>query len=224
MEVGMNDAVSRKAILDELADAVVKMDEERAVKAAHAAIKQGVDPYLAITEGLSAGMREVSRLYDAGTYFIPEILVCSDAMYAAVAVLKPHIKTRPKNKPTKIILGVVEGDVHDIGKNIVKIMLDAAGFDVEDLGRDVASARFIEAARRAGQGIIGLSTLMSTTMPSMGKTITALKEAGLRQSFRVIVGGGPTNAAFAREIGADGHGTNAKEAVDLAESLARRIS
>jgi len=216
-------AEERHRILAELADAVVKMDEGRAVRAAHEALRQGVDPYECISEGLAVGMREVSRLYDTGRYFVPEILLCSDAMYAGIAVLKPHIKPAPGRKPVKVILGVIEGDVHDIGKNIVKIMLEAAGFDVQDLGRDVKAERFVEAARAAGSGIVGLSTLMSTTMSNMTKVVRGLSDAGLRERFLVMVGGGPTTAGFAREIGADGHGQNAKQAVDMAESLARRL-
>ncbi|HOX36768.1 MAG TPA: corrinoid protein [Candidatus Brocadiia bacterium] len=212
-----------EAILKELARAVVEMDEDGAEAAAHEALRSGVDPYVAITEGLSAGMRRVGELYDTGEYFVPEILVCSDTMNRAIAVLKPHIKAKSDARPVKIILGVIEGDIHDIGKNIVKIMLDAAGFDVQDLGRDVSAAQFVEAARKAGVGIIGISTLMSTTMDNMGKVVRGLEEAGLRQCFQVMIGGSPASAAFAREIGADGYGRNAKEAVDLAENLSRRL-
>ena len=207
-------------IFAELAHMVVSMDEPGAVLMAQRALELGVDPYLAITEGLSAGMRRVGELYDCGEYFVPEILICSDAMNAAIAVLKPHIKARASGQPVKVILGVIEGDIHDIGKNIVKIMLDAAGFEVIDLGRDVKAEKFVEAARLAGSGIIGLSTLMSTTMENMCKVVRALQEAGLREKFRVMIGGSPTSELFAEEIGADGFGRNAREAVDLAERLA----
>ena len=211
------------SILKELARAVVEMDEAGAVAAAHEAITTGVDPYRAITEGLSAGMREVGELYDRGEYFVPEILICSDAMNAAIAVLKPHIKSRSGRKPVKVIIGVIEGDIHDIGKNIVKIMLDAAGFDVQDLGRDVKAEIFVAAARKAGTGIIGLSTLMSTTMENMSKVVRQLRDAGLRDNFRVMIGGGPTSGAFSEEIGADGFGRNGKEAVELAEHPAKGL-
>lgn len=211
-------------ILQELARMVVNMDEQGAVAAAHRALERGVDPYVAITEGLSAGMREVGELYDRGEYFVPEILVCSDAMYAAIAVLKPHIETSPDRTPVTVILGVIEGDIHDIGKNIVKIMLEAAGFDVRDLGRDVSAESFVNAAREAGSGIVGISTLMSTTLRNMTKVIQGLCDAGLRQSFGVMIGGSPTSAAFARQIGADGHGRDAKDAVELAQALAGRLA
>jgi len=210
-------------ILRDLARAVVDMDEQGAVAAAHRALELGLDPYVAITEGLSAGMREVGDLYDRGEYFVPEILICSDAMYAAIEVLKPHIKACADRAPVKVILGVIEGDIHDIGKNIVKIMLEAAGFDVRDLGRDVSADAFLAAAREAGSGIVGLSTLMSTTLNNMAKVPRALSDAGLRDSFAIMIGGPPTSAAFARQIGADGHGRDAKEAVDLAQTLAARL-
>ena len=212
------------AILRELARAVVEMDEDRAVAAARRAIEAGVEAYVAISEGLSRGMIEVGDLYDRGEYFVPEILICSDAMNAAIEVLKPHLTRAPDRKPVRVILGVVEGDIHDIGKNIVGIMLGAAGFEVQDLGRDVPADAFVAAARAAGSGIVGLSTLMSTTMSSMGKVIEALGEAGLRERFGVMIGGCPITAAFAQKIGADGHGRNARAAVALAELLAGRLA
>jgi len=199
------------------------MDEAGAAAAAHKALASGVDPYVAINEGLSVGMREVGRLYDTGEYFVPEILICSDAMNAGIAILKPHIRRAPGRQPVTVILGVIEGDVHDIGKNIVKIMLDASGFEVVDLGRDVSAERFVQAAREARRGLVGLSTLMSTTMENMGKVVRGLSEAGLRKDFRIMLGGAPCSEAFAREIGADGFGRNAKEAVELAEQLSRKL-
>ncbi len=177
---------------------------------------------MAINEGLSVGMREVGRLYDTGEYFVPEILICSDAMNAGIAVLKPHLRRAPGREPVTVILGVIEGDIHDIGKNIVKIMLDASGFQVVDLGRDVSAERFVQAAREAKRGLVGLSTLMSTTMENMGKVVSGLSDAGLRKDFRVMLGGAPCSEAFAREIGADGFGRNAKEAVELAQALSRK--
>jgi len=216
-------ALSRDKILEELARAVVAMDEAGAVAAAHKALAGGVDPYVAINDGLAVGMREVGRLYDTGEYFVPEILICSDAMNAGIAVLKPHLRRAPGREPVTVILGVIEGDIHDIGKNIVKIMLDASGFQVVDLGRDVSAERFVQAAREARRGLVGLSTLMSTTMENMGKVVRGLSEAGLRKDFRIMLGGAPCSEAFAREIGADGFGRNAKEAVELAEQLSRKL-
>lgn len=216
--------MTNSALLEELARAVVQMDEAGAVAAAHQALASGLDPYVAINNGLSVGMREVGRLYDTGEYFVPEILICSDAMNAAVEILKPHLRRAPGREPVTVILGVIEGDIHDIGKNIVKIMLDASGFRVVDLGRDVSAERFVQAAREARRGLVGLSTLMSTTMENMGKVVTGLTDAGLRQDFRVLLGGAPCSEAFAREIGADGFGRNAKEAVELAERLSATLA
>ena len=216
--------MSSDKILEELARTVVEMDEAGAAAAARKALATGVDPYVAINEGLSVGMREVGRLYDTGEYFVPEILICSDAMNAGIAILKPHLRRAPGREPVTVILGVIEGDIHDIGKNIVKIMLDASGFQVVDLGRDVSAERFVQAAREAKRGLVGLSTLMSTTMENMGKVVSGLSAAGLRKEFRVMLGGAPCSDAFAREIGADGFGRNAKEAVELAERLAASLA
>jgi corrinoid protein of di/trimethylamine methyltransferase len=217
-------ALNNSALLEELARAVVQMDEAGAAAAARKALASGLDPFVAINDGLSVGMREVGRLYDTGEYFVPEILICSDAMNAAVEILKPHIRRAPGREPVTIILGVIEGDIHDIGKNIVKIMLDASGYHVVDLGRDVSAERFVQAAREAERGLVGLSTLMSTTMENMGKVVSGLSEAGLRKDFRVMLGGAPCSEAFAREIGADGFGRNAKEAVELAERLSASLA
>ena len=216
--------MSNDALLEELARAVVKMDEAGAAAAAQKALASGMDPYVAINDGLSVGMREVGRLYDTGEYFVPEILICSDAMNAGIAILKPHIRRAPGREPVTVILGVIEGDIHDIGKNIVKIMLDASGFHVVDLGRDVSAERFVQAAREAERGLVGLSTLMSTTMENMGKVVRGLSDAGLRKDFRVMLGGAPCSEAFAREIGADGFGRNAREAVELAERLSSSLA
>jgi corrinoid protein of di/trimethylamine methyltransferase len=216
--------LNNSALLEELARAVVQMDEAGAAAAARKALASGLDPYVAINEGLSVGMREVGRLYDTGEYFVPEILICSDAMNAAVDILKPHLRRAPGREPVTVILGVIEGDIHDIGKNIVKIMLDASGFQVVDLGRDVSAERFVQAARETKRGLVGLSTLMSTTMENMGKVVSGLSDAGLRKDFRVMLGGAPCSEAFAREIGADGFGRNAKEAVELAERLSASLA
>lgn len=199
-----------------LALAVDAMDEEGAVAAAHKVVEDGIDAWEAITHGLSSGMKTVSDKYETGVYFVPEILLCADAMYAAMDVLKPNIKTSGGRAATPIVTGVIEGDIHDIGKNIVKLMLEAAGFQIHDLGNDVPVSAFVEKARELGSGIIAVSTLMSTTMPGMGRLIEALEAGGLRESFRVMIGGGPVSASFAQRIGADDYGANAMEAVRLA--------
>jgi len=203
-------------ILSALAAAVDGMDEEGAIRAAHEALEAGLDPYEAIALGLAKGMESVSDKYEKGIYFVPEILLCADAMYAAMGVLSPHLKGDGRGRRTPVIIGVIEGDIHDIGKNIVKLMLQSAGFPVHDLGNDVPIAAFVAKARELGRGIIAVSTLMSTTMPGMGRLVEALKQAGLRSSFKVMIGGGPVSAAFAQKIGADAYGENAMDAVRIA--------
>ena len=213
----MTDEEGRKeAILTGLANAVDAMDEEASARLAREALDAGIDAYEAITQGCSKGMAVVSDKYDNGIYFVPEILLCADAMYAAVDILKPHLKTETGSGRTPIIIGVIQGDIHDIGKNIVKLMLEAAAYPVHDLGNDVSVAAFVDKAREVGSGIIAVSTLMSTTMKGMGALIEALTEAGIRDSFRVMIGGGPISSAFAQKIGADGYGANAAEAIQLA--------
>jgi dimethylamine corrinoid protein len=207
-------------ILQGLADAVVQMDEVRAVELAHESIALGFDAYEAISEGLAKGMEVVSRMYDDEEYFVPEILLCSDAMYAGIEVLKPHIKPETVGKPAKIVIGVIEGDTHDIGKNIVRIMLDAAGFEIHDLGRDVPVARFVETAQTIGADIIAMSTLMSSTRGGMARVVAGLEEAGIRDQVKVIIGGPPVSHAFAKQIGADAYGPTAPEGVRIARQWA----
>ncbi len=217
------DGQDREQILSALAASVDAMDEEGAVRQARAAIEAGIEAYEAITQGLSRGMAIVSQKYETGEYFVPEILLCADAMYAAIDVLRPHLKPRGEGQGerTSIIIGVIQGDIHDIGKNIVKLMLDAAGYDVHDLGRDVPVEAFVDKARELGGGIIAMSTLMSTTMPGMARVVELLKRQGIRQQWKVMVGGGPISPGFASSIGADAYGRNAMDAVRLADEWER---
>ncbi len=211
----------RKAeLLQGLADAVIDMDEDRAVTLAEEAVATGVDAYEAISEGLARGMEIVSEKYDNEEYFVPEILLCSDAMYAAIEVLKPHLKPESAGAPARVVIGVIEGDTHDIGKNIVRIMLDTAGFEVHDLGRDVPVERFVSEAQRLGARIIAISTLMSTTRDGMRRLVERLEAEGVRERFKVLIGGPPVSWAFCREIGADAYGGSAPEGVRLARELA----
>lgn len=212
-----------ESIFQRLAAAVDAMDEEGAVSAARDALAAGIDPYRAITEGLSKGMAVVSDKYEKGIYFVPEILLCADAMYAAIGVLRPHMRAEGAGGRMPVIIGVIEGDIHDIGKNIVKLMFDAAGFEVHDLGNDVPVTAFVDKAREVGGGIVAVSTLMSTTMGGMGRLVKALEDAGLRRKFKVLIGGGPVSASFAEKIGADACGANAMEGVRIATSWQEAI-
>ncbi|MBF0291496.1 MAG: corrinoid protein [Nitrospinae bacterium] len=212
-------ARDREEILKDMADAVLNMDEALTVKTSKEAIATGLDAFDAITHGLVVGMNKAGELYDQEEYFVPELLLCSDAMYAGIDILRPHLRKEDTEDKRKCVIGVVEGDTHDIGKNLVKIMLDVAGFEVHDLGRNVPLASFIEKAKEVDAEIICLSTLMTTTMDGMATIIEMLKEEGIRDNFKVIIGGGPISQAFANRIGADGYADNASSAVRVARDV-----
>ena len=214
----------KERLFQQLSDAVVDMDEDLAVAAANEVVALEIDAYQAIELGLSAGMERAGVLFDEEEYFIPELLMCSDAMYAGMDVLKPHLKPDGAVEKHKVVIGVIEGDTHDIGKNLVKIMLETSGFEVTDLGRDIPPARFVETAKEIGAKIIALSTLMTTTMDGMATVIRQLREEGIRDSFKVIVGGGPLSQGFADRIGADGYAVNAADAIRLARSLTAPVA
>jgi corrinoid protein of di/trimethylamine methyltransferase len=209
----------KELLFKDLEEAVVEMDEERAVKTARRVVEEGFDAYDAIEKGLAIGMERAGQLFDEEEYFIPELLMCSDAMYAGMNVLRPHIRQENVAVKLKVVIGVVQGDTHDIGKNLVKIMLETSGFDVTDLGRDIPPALFVETAKEINASIIALSTLMTTTMDGMGEVVRNLNEQGIRDQFKVIVGGGPISQGFANRIGADGYAHNAADAVKLAKRL-----
>lgn len=204
-----------------LAEAVVGMDEDKARTLAQDIVKAGLDPALAIEHGLVKGMQRAGDLFEAEEYFIPELLVCADAMNAGLAVLKPRLsKTNGSSIRGRVVIGVVEGDTHDIGKNLVRIMLETDGFEVLDLGRDVPPAAFVDQAVSAGADIIALSTLMTTTMGAMAEVVRLLESRQIRSNVKVMVGGGPISQQFANRIGADGYAANAVGAVTLARRLA----
>lgn len=212
---------SQESLLKELSNHVVNMDEERAVETAKRYIDGNFDAYEGIDRGLAAGMERAGHLYEEEEYYIPELLMCSDAMYAGMDILTPHLKTDKSKDRHKVVMGVVEGDTHDIGKNLVKIMLETAGFEVVDLGRDVPPEDFVSKAVEIGAEIIGLSTLMTTTMENMERVVQILAEKGQSQ-IRVMVGGGPISSGFARKIGAH-YSRNASRAVELAKSLVGEV-
>jgi dimethylamine corrinoid protein len=208
-------------IIDRLMTGVRDMDEEMTVASANQALSARIDPLKAIDEGLVAGMNQAGQLYEREEYFVPELLLCSDALYAGMDVLSPHIKTdKSAHTKPKIVIGVVQGDTHDIGKNLVKLMLEISGFDVCDLGRDVPLDRFVDTVKELKADLLCMSTLMSTTMEHMSTVIEKLKDAGIRDSVKVMVGGGPLSRSFADRIGADGYSKNATSAVKQARQLA----
>jgi corrinoid protein of di/trimethylamine methyltransferase len=212
-------AVSKEELYGKMKDCVVEMEEGLAVELAEQVITEGYDAFEAIDQGFSKGMEVVSRLYDEEEYFIPELLLCSDAMYAGIDVLKPHIKVTGGGQRSTVILGVVQGDTHDIGKNLVKIMLESAGFNVIDLGRDIAAADFVAKAKEEHADIIALSALMTTAMSSMKEVVELLEKEGIRDQFKILIGGGPISQAYAEKIGADAYAANAAKAVQAARSL-----
>lgn len=210
---------NKEALFRNLSDAIVNMDEEETVDLSKKVIHEKLDAYEAIDLGLSDGMERAGKLFEEEEYFIPELLMCSDAMYAGLDILKPHIKSDEQGEKLKVVIGVVEGDTHDIGKNLVKIMLETAGFDVFDLGRDIPPGKFVDKAREVGANIIALSTLMTTTMDGMAEVIRILNRENIRNTVKVMIGGGPISQSFADKIGADGYSVNAADAVRLARRL-----
>jgi corrinoid protein of di/trimethylamine methyltransferase len=209
----------KEEIFKNLAKCVVDGDEEGARRWAEEAIKAGIDAYEAIMNGLAEGMKVVSELYEKGEYYVPEVLLSASAMTAAVEILKPHIKVEKAEKPITIVLGVVEGDIHDIGKNLVKIMLESAGFKVIDLGRDVPLSKFVEEAKKHNADVIAMSALMTTTMPGMKKVIELLIKEGYRDKVKTIIGGAPTSLDYAKSIGADAWAKDASAAVGVIKNL-----
>ena len=214
-------AKSKKELLEKLSECVVEMEDEEVVDVANEYIESGYPALDGIMEGLVDGMNKASDLYDEEEYFVTDLLLCSDAMYSGIDILKPHLPVEEnKGEKIKIVIGVVEGNTHDIGKNLVKIMLDTAGFEMYDLGRDVPLDNFADKAIEVEASFICMSTLMTTTMDGMRIVIEKLKERGIRDNIKVMIGGSPISQKYANEIGADGYSANAVGAVKLAKKLA----
>jgi corrinoid protein of di/trimethylamine methyltransferase len=212
-----------KEILEGLKLAVKDFEEEAAAQWAKTALEEGVDPFVAALEGLAEGMIMAGDLYNQKEYFVPELLMCSDALYAGLQVLKPAIEASGRKSEVKgsIVLGVVEGDVHDIGKNLVKIMFEVAGWTVHDLGKDVPLEKFVEEQIRTDSDVVGLSALMTTSMLGMPEVIRRLKEKNPK--IRILIGGAPINPAVAEKYGADGYAKTAGTAVDEAIRLLKML-
>lgn len=213
---------SKEDLLKEMSRCVLEMEDDETSRVAQEYADAGHDPKDGILLGLVDGMNKASDLYDAEEYFIPEMLICSQAMYNGLDVLRPLMPKDASSVSGRAVIGVVEGDTHDIGKNLVKIMLESAGYEVVDLGRDVPVQKFVDTVREIGASVLALSTLMSTSMKNMKRVIDLLAEAGIRDKVFVIVGGGPISQAFAKKIGADGYSDTATEAVRLVDGLISR--
>ena len=206
-------------LLQKLSECVFDMEDEEVVDVVKEYIAAGFDPEEGMLNGLVDGMKRASAMYEEGEYFVPELIVCSDAMYAGIEEFQKYLPESVGTSIGKVVLGVIEGDTHDIGKNLVKIMLEVGGFDVVDLGRDVPVAKFVDYVKENDADIVGISSLMTTTMPGMEAVIVKLNEAGIRDKVKVMVGGAPVSPAFADKIGADGYSRNAIEAVEVAKKL-----
>jgi corrinoid protein of di/trimethylamine methyltransferase len=209
----MDDA-RKKEILDKLAEAVVEFEEDQAREWAQLALDEGMDAFEAIMQGLAAGMETVGELYDQQEYFVPELLMSADALYAGLDILKPHIKEGEMKKMGQVVIGTVQGDVHDIGKNIIKLMFEVGGFDVHDLGRDVPLENFVEEQLKTDAEIVAMSAMMTTTMTGMKKVIEMIKEKN--PDVAIMLGGAPVTKDVADLFGADGYAESAGNAVQEA--------
>jgi corrinoid protein of di/trimethylamine methyltransferase len=212
-----------KEILGELSKAVYEFEEDDAVKWAKIALDEGVDPFVATMDGLAAGMIKAGEAYNNKEYFVPELLMCADALYAGLDILKPAVEASGREATVKgsIVLGVVEGDVHDIGKNLVKMMFEVGGWNVYDLGKDVPLDKFVEEQIRTNSEVVGLSALMTTSMLAMPEAIKRLRARNPK--VRIMVGGAPINPEVAEKYGADGYAKTASTAVDEAINLLKML-
>ena len=204
----------KKEILDKLAEAVVEFEEDVAREWAQTALDEGMDAYEAIMQGLAAGMETVGDLYDQQEYFVPELLMSADALYAGLDILKPHIKAEDVKKMGQVVIGTVQGDVHDIGKNIIKLMFEVGGFEVHDLGRDVPLEKFVEEQLKTDAEIVAMSAMMTTTMTGMKKVVEMIKEKN--PDVAIMLGGAPVTQDVADLFGADGYADTAGNAVQEA--------
>jgi 5-methyltetrahydrofolate--homocysteine methyltransferase len=206
-------------ILQEIATNLYNGNAKAVAELVQKALDQGLSPSEVLNGGLVAGMDEVGKGFKAGELFVPEVLIAARAMHAGMDVLRPLLAESDVPSAGKFVIGTVKGDLHDIGKNLVKMMVEGGGFQVVDLGVDVAPDAFVKAVREHQPNIVGMSALLTTTMTSMKDVIEALQEAGLRQSVKVIIGGAPVTDAYAKEIGADGYAPDAATAVDVARAM-----
>lgn len=212
--------MSDQEYFDEIAQAVIDGEPERAAELAQGALAGGLDALECINKGLTVGMDRVGELFASGEYFLPDLIIGGDAMKAALAILEPALMSDQKRETRgRVVLGTVEGDLHEIGKTLVGTMLTANGFEVTDIGTDQPASEFVAAAQEVGAGMVGASALLTTTMLQQKKVVEALREAGMRDEIKVLVGGAPVTQSWADEIGADGYAEDAISAVALAKRL-----
>ncbi len=210
---------ARSNILEQIASNLYQGEDEVVVDLVQQALDQEMSPAEVLNGGLIAGMDEVGKDFKAGDLFVPEVLIAARAMHAGMNILRPLLAESDVPTAGKYVIGTVQGDLHDIGKNLVKMMLEGAGFETVDLGTDVRPDAFVAAVREHQPQLLGMSALLTTTMPGMKATIEGLEEAGLRDTVKIMVGGAPLTAAFAEQIGADAYAPDAASAVDVARDL-----
>jgi 5-methyltetrahydrofolate--homocysteine methyltransferase len=205
------------ADLQGLADAIIKGDQDKARQLTQEAVDEGLSPDTVLEEGLTAGMDVIGKRFKANEVYVPEVLIAARAMHAGMDILKPLLTAAGSKSAGTVVIGTVKGDLHDIGKNLVSMMLQGGGFNVVDIGIDVEASEFVESAQKEDADIIALSALLTTTMPQMKTVIEALNEAGVKS--RTMIGGAPVTEDYANEIGASGYAPDAASAVDLAREL-----
>ncbi len=213
--------MNKEAIFEDLFRAIVDVDEEKVREAADELVKEKINPLEGIEKGLSKGMDVIGERFEKFEIYLPELIMAGDVFNSAMEILEPEIMARGKSVAKKgtIVLGTAKGDIHEIGKDIVAMLLKTAGFEVHDLGKDVSTPTFLQEAVKAKADIIGVSALLTTTLLGQKDLIDLLKETGNRDRYMVMVGGGPTSQDWADKIGADGYGVTAKEAVSVALKL-----
>jgi 5-methyltetrahydrofolate--homocysteine methyltransferase len=206
-------------IFERLSTAVLEGDAEKSHKLVERGLKQGLSPKEILDNGLIVGMDEVGSRFKRGDMFVPEVLMSADAMAAGMEILRPLLVESGVEMLGKIVMGTVKGDLHDIGKNLVSMLCEGAGFEIIDIGFNVEPEKFIDAIKQHQPQIVGMSAMLTTTMRAMGQTIKAIEEAGLRDKVKIMVGGAPVDKDFADVISADGYGSNAPSGADLAKQL-----
>lgn len=216
---------TKEEVLAKLKECIEELDEDLGDEAAHEAVELGIDPITAISEGLGAGMQTQSDLFDEGEAFVPQLVVAAEIFESAIGIITANLSESDKKASTlgKILICTVESDIHDIGKNIVKTMLSASGFEVYDMGRDAATAEVVEKAKELDVDIIAGAALMTTTMPAQRDIINLLEEEGIRDKFKCMFGGAPVSPDWVKSIGADAYAENAAEAVAKAKELMAAI-
>ena len=213
--------MEKQQILQNLAKSIIEGDEDLAIESAKAALDNHLDPLEAVEQGLAKGMDEIGAQFERGDVYLPELLMAANAFNAAMKLIRPELEAQKKQTTTQgtVLIGTVKGDVHNIGKNIVSTVLETNGFKVVDIGIDNSALTFIREAEKAQVHVIALSCLMTTTMPAQREVIATLQEMRLRENYYVIVGGGPVTQAWADQIGADGYGESAIDAVRVIKEL-----